>query len=271
MTSPLPDHADSPGAREVAHPGGVDGTEQRWVHDEASERIDEAHVRRGHAADGTNVDRPVEAVAGRVLHERVARNRVNGGVADLACGLTRKDVENAERSLRSAGRDERIVPSRRHESITEDRRRVAVLARAPTRRLVRSHGAARTETEPPRSTWRVAPRRWFAGRTTLARSARPEDRRTIHRAGERRRGGCARGDRGGSIRRGWLSSLSLPFALYQVNALPVAGSGCSSSHISVQPSRRSRQPRRSLSPGEANSPGRGASRLNCAMYARPWP
>src|SRR6266852_1076493 len=130
MTSPLPDHADSPGAREVAHPGGVDGTEQRGVHDEASERIDEAHVRRGHAADGTNVDRPVEAVAGRVLHERVARNRVNGGVADLARGLTRKDVENAERSLRSAGRDERIVPSRRRESITEDRRRVAVLARA---------------------------------------------------------------------------------------------------------------------------------------------
>jgi len=55
----LPDHADSPGAREVAHPGGADGTEQRGVHDEASKRIDEAHVRRGHAAYGTNVDRPV--------------------------------------------------------------------------------------------------------------------------------------------------------------------------------------------------------------------
>src|ERR1700674_5130850 len=32
------------GAREVAHPGGADGTEQRGVHDEAPERIDEAHV-----------------------------------------------------------------------------------------------------------------------------------------------------------------------------------------------------------------------------------
>src|SRR6267143_1473531 len=122
--------ADSPAARAVAHPSGADGTNQRRVDDVASKWLDETHVRRRHPADGTNVDRPVEAVAGRVLHERVAGNRVNGCVPDLARGLARKHVENAERSLCSAGRDERSVPGRSRESIAEDRRRVAVLARA---------------------------------------------------------------------------------------------------------------------------------------------
>src|SRR5713101_7127751 len=116
------------GTRELVHPGGVDGAEQRGIDDEASERIDESHVRRGDAADGSHVDRPVEAVAGGLLHERVGRNGVNRRVPDLARRLARECVQGAKGSVGGAGRHERSLPIRLRESVVEDRRRVGVLA-----------------------------------------------------------------------------------------------------------------------------------------------
>jgi len=41
--------------RELVHPSGVDGAEQREIDDEASEGTDGLDVRRGDAADASNL------------------------------------------------------------------------------------------------------------------------------------------------------------------------------------------------------------------------
>src|SRR5690349_14757021 len=85
----------------------MDAAEQARIDDEAAERLDQRHVRRGPTRDRLHVDGPIETVSLAAWDERCAHERVHGRVLNLAEHFVLERIDDTERAVTRARRHRR--------------------------------------------------------------------------------------------------------------------------------------------------------------------